>query len=116
VLVALTFITGTKSLNRLMPTLPMSPLKIKIPSKNLGRQRCMEGFNSGVNMLKFLITQITPVNKHKSCLLTCALYNFIMLRLLVSMMKVRVTSNEECVVIKLPEDGTLVLEHVGVCT
>jgi hypothetical protein len=26
----------------------VSPLKIKIPSKNLGRQRCAEGFNSGV--------------------------------------------------------------------
>jgi hypothetical protein len=29
----------------------MSPLKIKILSKNLGRQRFAEGFNSGVNPL-----------------------------------------------------------------
>jgi hypothetical protein len=26
----------------------VSPLKIKIPSKNIGRQRCAEGFDSGV--------------------------------------------------------------------
>jgi hypothetical protein len=26
----------------------VSPLKIKIPSKNIGRQRCAEDFNSGV--------------------------------------------------------------------
>jgi hypothetical protein len=29
----------------------VSLLKIKIPSRNLGRQRCAEGFNSGVNGL-----------------------------------------------------------------
>jgi hypothetical protein len=29
-------------------------LKIKIPSKNLGRQRCAEGFNSGVTELSKL--------------------------------------------------------------
>jgi hypothetical protein len=29
----------------------VSPLKIKIPSKNLGRQRFPEGFNSGVKEL-----------------------------------------------------------------
>jgi hypothetical protein len=29
----------------------VSPLKIKIPSENLGRQRCAEGFNSGVTGL-----------------------------------------------------------------
>jgi hypothetical protein len=29
----------------------MSPLKIKIPSKNLGKQRCAEGFISGVKVL-----------------------------------------------------------------
>jgi hypothetical protein len=29
----------------------VSPLKIKIPSKNLGMQRCPDGFNSGVKVL-----------------------------------------------------------------
>jgi hypothetical protein len=29
----------------------MSPLKIKIPNKNLCRQRCAKGFNSGVKVL-----------------------------------------------------------------
>jgi hypothetical protein len=30
----------------------VSPLKIKIPIKNFGRQRCAEEFNSGVKGLK----------------------------------------------------------------
>jgi hypothetical protein len=35
----------------------VSPLKIKIPLKNLGRQRCEEGFNSGVGELRPIRTQ-----------------------------------------------------------
>jgi hypothetical protein len=32
----------------------VSPLKIKIPSQNLSRQRCAEGFNSGVKWLRII--------------------------------------------------------------
>jgi hypothetical protein len=32
----------------------VSPLKIKIPSKNLGRQLCAKEFNSGVKGLKIV--------------------------------------------------------------
>jgi hypothetical protein len=35
----------------------VSPLIIKILSKNHGRQRCAEGFNSGVKGLKITIKQ-----------------------------------------------------------
>jgi hypothetical protein len=49
---------------------PMSPLKIKIPTKNLGRRLCAEGFNSDVNGLmeakqtvKFKSTDLRYTNR-----------------------------------------------------
>jgi hypothetical protein len=39
----------------------MSPLKIKTPSKNLGKQRCEERFNSGVKGLN-VYTYSAPVS------------------------------------------------------
>jgi hypothetical protein len=47
-------LTSSLTINtkRLIKTLCNKPLKIKIPGKNLCRQLCTEGFNSGVNGLK----------------------------------------------------------------
>jgi hypothetical protein len=38
----------TLNAERIIKTSRSEPFKIKIRSKNLGRQRCAEGFNSGV--------------------------------------------------------------------
>jgi hypothetical protein len=42
----------------------VSPLKIKIPSKNLGKQRCAERFNSGVKWVITAIAKTTISEMH----------------------------------------------------
>jgi hypothetical protein len=37
----------------------LSPLRIEIPNKNLGRQRYADGFNSGVKGLEDSVSRIT---------------------------------------------------------
>jgi hypothetical protein len=53
----LTVVPGLNPLtpNDLKRRRAVSPLKIEIPSKNLGRQRCSELFNSGVKVLTFVV-------------------------------------------------------------
>jgi hypothetical protein len=51
----------------------VSPLKTEIPVKNLGRQRCAEGFNSGVKGLLVFYTEklrdhFAQKLEHKKCI------------------------------------------------